>query len=102
MDFIGFGSDIEEPSALSSASLQDSQDYWMGKKFFSYLVAKGALPDHRATNTMEHHDVSQLYLRKSLIGVNALCPMCRDIPCHGLTERFRRYQSCCSRWLELA
>ena len=58
MDFIGFGSDIEEPSLPSSDSAQESQDYWMGKKCFGYLIAKSSLSHHRATDTMEHLDVS--------------------------------------------
>lgn len=62
MDFIGFGSDIEEPSTPSPSSAQESQDYWMGKKLFGYLIAKGSLAEQRATDTMEHLDVSHLYL----------------------------------------
>ena len=58
MDFIGFGSDIEEPTLQSPSSAQESRDYWMGKKCLGYLIAKISLSDQQATDTMEQLDVS--------------------------------------------
>lgn len=72
MDFIGFGSDIEEPSPPSSSSAQESQDYWIGKKLFGYLIAKSLLSDVRRRDTMEHLDVSPPCLVDEYIFVTSI------------------------------
>jgi len=57
MDFLGFDSDIEEPLTPSPASPESSLDYWIGKKLFTYLIAKSSLPNQQAPYSLEDLDV---------------------------------------------
>lgn len=53
----GIGSDIESISTYTSHSRYDSRDYWLGKSYFNYLVAKSVTAAQSAACSMEDLDV---------------------------------------------
>lgn len=57
MSFDGLGSDIEHSSTSSTDPGRDSQNYWLGKKCFDYLVAESLVSKTVKCNSMENLEV---------------------------------------------
>ena len=59
VDLNGFNSDVESSSTCTSRSYKDSQDYWLGKKHWDYLMARTVVSDQAGSGSMEDLDVSE-------------------------------------------